>query len=921
MPPRGDQLSRILARNEAPIDPCHDVASSPVDRCELWSARWGQRTAPGSDSAMEIAASQDGSRLYVAGYNNDYQFHGTPFHMRIAVVAYTLREDGEALPEPVQRWTRVEEGPVPGRGVSYPRGVEVSPDGKRVFVAGFSDPEGDGNAADFITLAYDASDGAPLWSSRYDTAGGLDGVEAMAVSPDGQTVYVTGPSAVGPVASSGGGAAYDAVTIAYNAATGTERWRSTFAGRPGGRDYPVSLALSPTGSTVVVGVTSDGAGSGSDLVAVAYDAATGGQRWASSVGGPEPAGADLTAAVAADNEHVYIAGVTQASDRPYDGLIAAFDGDTGVEAWRAAHVGAASGHDAFLDVAARDGAVFASGYETLTDGLADALVVGLDATTGATRWTSRQDGGDGLDDVAGTLAMSPDGQHVFTSGNSMGTETDQDFLTQSFDAATGTIQWSRRFDRAGYGSYEYHFELAATADAVFSTGLSSSSSSDFTTVGYDAGTGDQRWVGGFDGTAHTDDEAAGLAAAPDGSAVYVTGTSTEGVFGGYGKDIATVAYDGRDGRVIWEQRFDGGDNDVAGAVGLDAESGRLFVTGGTQLTPERAGLPVVAYDAQSGAELWSTTLRGPVTAVALSLAVIDGDVVVAGCAHTQPYAEFSPFGCLFEDSDVFVAALDGETGAELWRDVYDGPAHGRDEALDLAVDPASGTIVVTGVSTGTTEDYVTIGYDAASGVRRWLNLYDGDSVPDVATAVDVAGGTAVVTGWSGNAYASLGYDVATGAERFELRTPVGLFSEVLPEVAMSPNGATAYVTLPSLHVGAVSAIDVASGTPRWVARYVGLGISPFANPKSLDATATEVVVVGNAPGLETYLDISFGTVSLDAATGAVRWVAGHDARGGTGFAGAPSDIPVALQIGGSRAFVTGDTGYYLDVLTAAYELS
>lgn len=63
---------------------------------------------------------------------------------------------------------------------------------------------------------------------------------------------------------------------------------------------------------------------------------------------------------------------------------------------------------------------------------------------------------------------------------------------------------------------------------------------DYATVAYDAVTGAELWVARFDGPASGDDRATALGVSPDGSTVYVAGTS-EG--DGTSYDIATVAYD------------------------------------------------------------------------------------------------------------------------------------------------------------------------------------------------------------------------------------------------------------------------------------------------------------------------------------------------------------------------------------------
>src|SRR5262245_846949 len=70
--------------------------------------------------------------------------------------------------------------------------VAVSPDGTHVYVTGAArDPVGSGT--DLTTVGYDARTGAQLWADRFNASLlgiSLDGADAIAVSPDGTRVYV-----------------------------------------------------------------------------------------------------------------------------------------------------------------------------------------------------------------------------------------------------------------------------------------------------------------------------------------------------------------------------------------------------------------------------------------------------------------------------------------------------------------------------------------------------------------------------------------------------------------------------------------------------------------------------------------------------------------------------------------------------------
>ena len=69
-------------------------------------------------------------------------------------------------------------------------------------------------------------------------------------------------------------------------------------------------------------------------------------------------------------------------------------------------------------------------------------------------------------------------------------------------------------------------------------------------------------------------------------------------------------------------------------------------------------------------------------------------------------------------------------GQQQWVARYDGPVHGDDEAIGIALD-GSGNIYVTGysVGSGTDRDYVTIKYNP-SGQAEWVDRYNGNNILD-----------------------------------------------------------------------------------------------------------------------------------------------------------------------------------------------
>ncbi len=203
------------------------------------------------DQATDLAVSPDGAQVIVTGRSQDVDdVYG------YATVAYDA-SDGQGA------WAR--RYAVPGAPSGYNFGaaaLAISPDSSRVFVTGTSqDSSGD---LDYATIAYATAAGGDLWLKRYDgPANDFDIANALALSADGSSVFVTGQS---------WGTDYDYATVAYSAADGAPRWSKRYNGVAGGYDNAQALIVSPDGTTVfVTGESWRNAATGnSDYATLAY---------------------------------------------------------------------------------------------------------------------------------------------------------------------------------------------------------------------------------------------------------------------------------------------------------------------------------------------------------------------------------------------------------------------------------------------------------------------------------------------------------------------------------------------------------------------------------------------------------------------------------------------------------------------------
>jgi len=422
----------------------------------------------------------------------------------------------------------------PGNGDDVGHAVVVSPDASAVFVTGSAVGA---TSLDYVTVAYSASTGAKLWLSRYDgPANDVDFANAIAVSPDGTTVFVTG-------ASPGSGSDDDYATVAYAAGTGAQLWAKRYNGPGNGDDEASDVGLSPDGATVFVTGSSAGTASDHDYATVAYAASTGERLWAKRYNGPGN-GFDVAHAlvVSPDGATVFVTGSSDGSNPGGDYATLAYAAATGARQWVKRYDGTAHDVDYGYALApSPDGStLFVTGYSSASNS-ADFVTFAYAASTGARLWVQRYDGPGHFFDFTRGLGVSPDGSTVFVTGQSFGSLSDSDYATVAYDASTGAQLWLKRYDGpAGCCDAPRDLGVSPDGSAVFVTGASPGPGSgyDYATVAYAASTGARMWLRRYDGPVNKFDAAEALAVSPNGSAVFVTGES----HGSPSYDYATVAY-------------------------------------------------------------------------------------------------------------------------------------------------------------------------------------------------------------------------------------------------------------------------------------------------------------------------------------------------------------------------------------------
>lgn len=436
-----------------------------------------------------------------------------------------------------------------------------------------------------------AAPGSQLWAARYDGPGSyVDGATDVAVGPNGGRVFATGhdfSDATG----------WDYATVAYNASTGTMLWLKRYNGPGDGQDEAAAIAVSPDGSRVFVTGFSYSATTSNDWATIAYDASTGMKLWVKRYNGPADVSDEARAiGMSPDGAAVFVTGRSFTSAQSADYQTLAYRASDGARLWDRRYNGPGDSLDEVEAIAVSpDGsAVFVTGASDGSTTFADYATVAYAASNGATLWTKRHNDSIDGDDFARAVGVSPDGAMVFVTGSTAAVTRYDNYTTIAYAAATGAKIWQKSYNGPP-DHIDRAYAIAVSSDAVYVTGFSHGGSSthfDYATVAYKASDGSGLWTKRFNGPGSGDDQATAIAVSPSGSAVFVTGVSYSSTTL---DDYATVSYDAANGTTLWVKRYQRPSNDVASDIVVSPEGSRVFVTGVSARPATVSDYATVAY--------------------------------------------------------------------------------------------------------------------------------------------------------------------------------------------------------------------------------------------------------------------------------------------------------------------------------------
>ncbi|WP_162427231.1 SBBP repeat-containing protein [Pontibacter pudoricolor] len=715
------------------------------------------------------------------------------------------------------------------------------------YVIGTSIGSGYGRR-NIVTIKYSPT-GEELWVKAYEDDS-LNQTEAIAIAVDNTGgVYV-----IGYTYKEASYVKYDYITIRYEASTGNQVWARI--SDTGGNDDDIimpsaDIAIDNTGSVYVSFSVMKKYGEDYDYATVRFEAATGREIWASYYDSNK--GFDSPNAIAVDNAGgIYVTGNSWSEDEGNFISTTRYDAASGEEAWTTQ-----------IDKSLQ----FTTGKSIAVDNKGNVYVTGnsggrlvlvrYDTKTGEAKWVSFYEGA-----LPNAIAVDDQGG-IYITGYGYAGGSNESYVTIQYDVNSGERKWVSYYEKSnGYGKAE---DIAVdNTGGVYVTGFTKGDSNyfsdnDYTTIRYDAATGEEIWVKQYDNGNRSDIPVAIVVGKAGG--IYVTGTSNQG--------YATIRYNATTGEQAWVTRHStiGSQNDEAIAVTIDNE-GNSYITGTSS-----EEIVTVKYSPE-GEELWAKVYDKGFISTARAIAVDNkGGVYVTG--YTYDWTSV-------EDSNFITIRYDAETGDEIWANRYNGlvGSYEIDEAKAIAIDSDGGVYIIGNSISGdhSNSEFATIRYNAISGEQVWIKRYSNAVGADI--VADNTGGV-FVTGYSyvgsGTEYVTVRYNASDGTESWASRYNGANSYNDNKAVAISiDNKGSVFVTGSSGNANseddyATIRYEAISGKEVWVSRYKGEDNSSY-NATGIAVDDQGVYVTGNSFEWFSDYDSDYVTVRYNSANGEQDWV-------------------------------------------------
>jgi PQQ-like domain len=474
--------------NAAP-GPCVPVPGV-IDKCPAWISSYdgpghgAEGQAPYAFNGSVMASSPDGRLVYTAALTNV----GTQANGQLLYNYVVIAVDA-ATGE--QRWASIYPGTsdLPNPVVDA---LAVSPTGSSVYVTGYL-YNGDTFQEAIATVGFDANTGQQLWAVLVSLATSPD----VTLSPDGRRVFVVG-TIYG--ANPEGGSYEHAATFCYDAVTGQELWSSQYHGSGADRAIASRVAVKADGSLLYVAGGKLGSnGSINDLVLLTYNPATGALLHEAH----HPASANPPSGIALSDSRIFVAAsinLTNPGGIPVQNALTIGYDKNGNELWSAIYNEEIDpqlpsyyyvNYDGPITASPDGSRVFVTMHSNslLGDGM---VTVAYDAASGSQQWASRDDSSSEFFCIGCNgplLQINPDGEELYTTEVSDVSPETAEFKTICYDTATGTKKWSSLYREGTDLTQPFAMALSPNGARVFIAGTRAplNGTSDLVALAYDTG--------------------------------------------------------------------------------------------------------------------------------------------------------------------------------------------------------------------------------------------------------------------------------------------------------------------------------------------------------------------------------------------------------------------------------------------------
>jgi uncharacterized delta-60 repeat protein len=320
----------------------------------------------------------------------------------------------------------------PSKSEDIPNDIVLDNAGN-VYITGSS--KGMGTATDFATIKYDSL-GNEEWISRYNgPAYNADEAQKVRVDYSGN-VYVAGNSL-------NAGGNYDIATVKYNS-NGQFQWAKRYTGSSNGLDEVCGLEIDQEGD-IYVGGTSDSIGALYDFLLIKYDP-EGEIKWTRRYNGTGNDGDKAKAMTMDKDNNIYLVGWSVGDGTQSDFAVVKYS-PAGNREW----VGrwddpANSSEEANAITVDGDGNVYVAGYSPGAGTDNDITTVKYNRS-GEEQWFETYDGGDGMSDLAGQIALDDHGD-VYVTGS---VNNGEKIAVIKYNTE-GVYQWAELYR---YGDYQH----------------------------------------------------------------------------------------------------------------------------------------------------------------------------------------------------------------------------------------------------------------------------------------------------------------------------------------------------------------------------------------------------------------------------------------------------------------------------------